>query len=248
MKPIVIGGRSILDEVKEIYGGLYQFLVLGQIFTIDKNPLAKEYWVGLKKDLFEGELAEARKKAQLTEDELEFLTTYSRSGLQRQSSKLYSLTLATLEKNERRSPVIIPGSTYDYSSKTVVALRELCRERGLKISGKKSELIVRLEEAGNVSNNGKETSFRYLEDLLLEYLHASGGKSSSRDVGRYFTANKPSSASSKDNPGIKTALLELKQLYGSLWQFVSLSEKVEEEVQIGSDYEFLIRVASKPAT
>lgn len=247
VKPIVIGGRSVLDEVKEIYGGLYQFLVLGQVFTISKNPLAKEYWVGLTQDLFEDKLVEAKEKAPMSEEEMEFFKTYSRSRLRTQRSKLYSLTLATLEK-EGRKVSIVPESTVDYSSNTVAELRDLCRELGLKVSGKKSELVKRLEEARGAIEDGEDSSFRYLEDLLLEYLHASGGKSSSRDVGRYFTANKPSPASLKENRNIKTALLELKQRYGSLRQFVGLSEKVKEEEQIGSDYEFFLRAASAAPT
>ena len=245
MKPFVIGGRSMLDEVKEIYGGLYQFLVLARIFAIDKNPLAKEYWVGLKKDSFEEELAEAYNKSQLSQDELEFLNTYSPSRLQKQRSKFYSQTLATLEKKDRKASVAAPERPADYSTKTVTELRELCRGKGLKVSGKKSELVERLEGASEDDSSEDDSSFRYLEDLILEYLHASGGKSSSRGVGRYFTANKPSPHCTKDNPSIKTALHELKQQYGSLRQFVGLSEKVEEEE--GSDYEFFIHAPSRPA-
>ena len=235
----------MLDEVKEIYGGLYQFLVLAQVFAIDKNPLAKEYWVGLKKDSFAEELAEAYKKTQLSEDELDFLKTYSHSRLETQRSKFYSLTLATLDKKERQALATAPERTVDYSAKTLAELRELCREKGLKISGKKSELVERLDETSENYISDDDSSFRYLEDLLLEYLHASGGKSSSRGVGRYFTANKPSPNSTKNNPSIKTALLELKKQYGSLRQFVGLSEKVQEED--GSDYEFFIHAPSRPA-
>jgi len=247
MKRFVIGGRSMLDEVKEIYGGLYQFLVLGQIFTIDKNPLAKEYWVGLKEESFEEELAEARRKSRLSEEELEFLKSYSPSGLQQENLKAYSLTLSTLESRDTRSDPILAEPATDYSTKTLAELRELCREQGLKVSGKKSELIQRLEEAEDINGLEENDPFRYLEDLMLEYLHASGGKSSSRDVGRYFTANKASPASIKTNPSIKTALMELKQRYGSLRQFVGLSERVQEEdAQSGLDYEFFIRAHSKP--
>ena len=54
----------------------------------------------------------------------------------------------------------------------------------------------------------------YLEGLVKEYLAASGGVASSRDVGRYLAANKDSRNEHK------SALAELKDTFGSLLTFL----------------------------
>jgi len=54
----------------------------------------------------------------------------------------------------------------------------------------------------------------HLEDLIKEYLAASGGEAGSRDVGRYLAAN------SDSKNGNNSALTELKESYGSLLAFI----------------------------
>ncbi|KAL7490288.1 hypothetical protein ACHAW6_016036 [Cyclotella cf. meneghiniana] len=54
----------------------------------------------------------------------------------------------------------------------------------------------------------------HLEALVKEYLQASGGVASSRDVGRYLAAN------SDSHKGKRSALSELKDAYGSLLAFI----------------------------
>jgi hypothetical protein len=54
----------------------------------------------------------------------------------------------------------------------------------------------------------------HLEALVKEYLQASGGVASSRDVGRYLAAN------SDSLKGKRSALSELKDAYGSLLAFI----------------------------
>ena len=176
----------------------------------------------------------------------------------------------------------------NYSQLTVVRLKELCREKGLPVSGKKDELILRLEQdrelehdiiqrqrkqmrenasriakrlsrpksptgrstaqpparesisTGNNMNNvyasalpqmdasafrsrsgsGRPDGFidpevaNHLENLVKEYLRASGGMAGSRDIGRYLAANGDS------RKGNGSALTEMKEAYGSLLTFV----------------------------
>ena len=47
------------------------------------------------------------------------------------------------------------GEEY-YSSQTVVNLRQLCKERGLKVGGKKQEIIDRLIDYDDEMNNNEE--------------------------------------------------------------------------------------------
>ena len=119
-------------------------------------------------------------------------------------------------------------------------LREICRELGLPISGVKSAVLERIrsaqqrvDEQRNSSAPMKrprpvgsgqslplaqlvpETVSQHLLGLLMEYIHASGGKASSRDVGRYLAANRSLTHA-------MSALQELKALYGSLASFVQI--------------------------
>ena len=84
---------------------------------------------------------------------------------------------------------------------------------------------------------------KHLKALIAEYLQAAGGKASSRDVGRYLAANRPSSAADisssssvveevnnsetaqgaegqQQSPPV-SALAELKSYFGNLASFVS---------------------------
>lgn len=250
VKTLVVGKRNVLAEIKEIYGGLYQFLVLGQIFTIDQK-VKKEYWVGLHTDAAMEKLAEAKKQATLSQSEVDFLNSYSPESLLTRRPELYPMTLMEMARKERKEKQSMTSATttcpwvpVDYSSKTCAELSQLCREKGLKVSGRKAELIQRLEESSDDDMIEQTSSFQYLEDLMMEYLHASGGKQGSRDLGRYFTANKPSPAA-RSNPSTRTALQELKYEYGTLTQFVGLSSKVTTEGPYGGSKEFVIQMLSK---
>jgi hypothetical protein len=56
---------------------------------------------------------------------------------------------------------------------------------------------------------------QYLQGLVVEYLRASGGQASSRNVGRYLAANK-----SMEGSGGQTALEDLKRFYNSVAFFI----------------------------
>jgi hypothetical protein len=63
---------------------------------------------------------------------------------------------------------------------------------------------------------------KHLQELVKEYLHASGGRASSRDIGRYLAASKREN----DNfAGPVSALTELKAGYGGLTSFFQANEE-----------------------
>jgi hypothetical protein len=136
--------------------------------------------------------------------------------------------------------------TKDYSACTVAQLKETCRKRNLLVSGVKSALLDRLqasldEEIRRIRNNATESQTErepngvsassspyvnsyvvpndvadHIKELVLEYMLARGGSASSRDIGRYLSANSSSSAAATN----VSALQELKAFYGSLAGFV----------------------------
>jgi len=139
------------------------------------------------------------------------------------------------------------------------------------------EQIEELEMAINNSRDGKEiesyaaaqsqqpdwappvseATAGYLEDLVVEYLRARGGKASSRDVGRYLAANRvplpdatggSSATHSNSSFSPSSALQELKTHYGSLQNFIACRpERIEKSssVEAGRDGNYGFEVTLK---
>ena len=82
----------------------------------------------------------------------------------------------------------------------------------------------------------------HLEALVKEYLMASGGKSGSRDIGRYLAANGDS------RKGSHSALTELKDAYGSLLSFLLSRENtfavLDKQPGHGGDQGFPVQLVS----
>lgn len=66
------------------------------------------------------------------------------------------------------SPRMGRGENMDYDSMTVAQLKDLLRERGLKVGGKKSELIERLSYNGTDSETASEEIQNMEEEVELE--------------------------------------------------------------------------------
>lgn len=248
----------MLDEVKEIYGGLYQFLIISTIFSVETSGV-NDYWVGLEDELVNEALDKAKGEASLSEAENEFFQYYSIKRLQNKQ-KYFEFTMKGLglfsdEPVDGPSQVQPQRNEPDFSQMKVVELKEICREKGLMVTGRKAELLERIrasdemieqEELSPSPLEEELKSLNYLEELLLEYLHASGGKASSRDVGRYLTANKPSTTMTAQNPTITSALSELKHVYGSLRQFIAQSVRFQQvEMEGRGKHEFLVLPVSR---
>lgn len=250
MKSLTIGSRNVLDEVKEIFGGMYQFLIVSEIFDVNTDTVERDFWVKLN-DRFEDEMNAALLEAKPTSFEKDFFGNYN-VDIFRNKKKLYEFTLGSWKPDNEEDEEAI----HDYNSHTVSQLKDLCRELNLPVSGRKAELVERIvlkqkeaseakqseaEQASASSDDLENQIKEYLEGLLDEYLHATGGKASSRDVGRYLTANKASHMTYSRDRSIRSALSELKNEFGSLKQFITQSSKFsQEDMEDGDAYEFLV--------
>ena len=256
LKDLFIGGRSILEVIKASYGGLYQFLYISETYLIeaDSRNHIKAFWVSLtgnnsnSKQLHQDDQHNVDEK--LSEDEEEFMNAYQQRP---ERDNEYEFTISDCElgyndlvSHHPNATVMLPlvdirskTPSTDYNTLTVVELKEICREKGLKVAGKKGDLIKRIEQyvasekEQVISKVGDLKPEKYLEMLVLEYLHASGGQATSRDVGRYLAANKASfemRMREETHQGRPiSALVELKKNYGSLNRFVQQSSYVINE-------------------
>lgn len=144
----------------------------------------------------------------------------------------------------------------DYSQWTVANLKELCRELGLQVSGTKAVLLKRVElkrvetqlqelqealtttttTATNSEAQFPETAeSQFFVNHIRDYLTASGGKASSRDVGRYLAAAPGMARVGRGS----SALTELKEHFSSLSHFVDVSGHFYR-CDGGAGYEFTI--------
>lgn len=264
IKSLMIGNRCVLDEVKETYGGLYQFLIVSGIFVVEKVDKVKAFWVALSNNA-NLRLSEAASKTQFTRAEKNFFEEYSLHCLADKEAyyfhslhdldegELVDISKLQLPKND--NTIIFPEeSVPDYNTYTVAKLKEICRERDLPVSGKKVDLIERIEDSLEDERERSESVTAevanpegYLQGLLLEYLQVKGGKASSRDVGRYLQANKASPERLEKNAGQPvSALSELKELYGSMRKFIMQSGIFfDEEIKDAKDFEFQICVGAR---
>eukprot|EP00546_Thalassionema_frauenfeldii_P000696 CAMPEP_0178938608 /NCGR_PEP_ID=MMETSP0786-20121207/26426_1 /TAXON_ID=186022 /ORGANISM="Thalassionema frauenfeldii, Strain CCMP 1798" /LENGTH=625 /DNA_ID=CAMNT_0020617347 /DNA_START=225 /DNA_END=2102 /DNA_ORIENTATION=- len=210
------------------------------------DPKDKSFWIGLTSNAESFLLAEA-KTTNFSEIEKRFFDRYSLALLDnRETAYQWSiLQLSDVQThvsrpsngNDKLTP--LQSVQNEYSTLKVIDLKELCRQRCLPVSGTKSVLIARLEENDKDSmmiatknvlddfqpklehqNQANDPTTHHLLNIVNEYIQASGGTASSRDIGRYLTANASYAARENGGNGV-TALTELKEIYGSLNKFVN---------------------------
>ena len=159
----------------------------------------------------------------------------------------------------------------DYHQLKVADLRAICRQYGLAVSGVKAALIERIQahlESQQLKQQQQhqpspatvdsslarftprapddDVRSNFLQALIEEYLHARGGRASSRDLGRYLAVN-PASSNGRKYP---SALVELKETTrGGLRQFVGQYPE-RFGLVAGNDseheYEFWVSLLAKP--
>lgn len=296
LKPMMVGDRSVSEEVKQSYGGLYQFLIISGAYVVihphdeerkrkeDNNNGSYGFWVALR-DGFNQKLLEEARQTQFTKDEKIFFDQYSLEPLEDKKEYYWYTTKWTdnstavniaepvlefpeIEEISKHDDISVDAPEeppHDYSTCTIVQLKEFCRDRGLPVSGKKSELLERIvtdidERSSHQLQEGSREPIKsddppprpedYLHGLVLEYLQASGGRASSRDVGRYLAANKASEERMKNERTRISALQELKELSGNLKQYVMQNPTFfyqEQEAQ-GGDFSYLVSLTASDAS
>lgn len=245
LKKLKLNGQSILDEIKLVYGGLYQYLVLSKIYRVDTDSRmeVKAFWVSMKEgDESDQAIVEEPPEDTLSDDEIDFLDALDRRGVLDMEED-YKYTLDDQDPNpEELVGGRLNGSTnvaVDLNLYTVAELKEMCRRNSLTVSGRKVDLLERLRQYHDDHSENRAAKTHLapetrLELLVLEYLHAKGGNASSRLVGRYLAANSASKERTIKATAITnnsklaafklSALVELKELYGSLWTFINQSQ------------------------
>ena len=287
LKELTVDGKTLINEIKAVYGGLYQFLYLSEIYLVeaDSRRHAKAFWVSLNG---RGDSSDPKHEDEggldaeggLNVDEKKFMKSYKQRP-EKDKNEVYEFTIKDPDPgfdvvsnlSNATDTILAPinsddmeckSSSLDYSTLTVVELKAICHEKGLKVAArKKIELIERIEEHNASEKKHKQEEVkitigdlkpeRYLEMLVLEYLHATGGQASSRDVGRYLAANKASykrrlTEELKVRP--ISALVELKEIYGSLNIFVKEFSYLYSKTISSKGHEFYIGIdedsAQKP--
>jgi len=280
LKQFKLGDTDLQTEIKYNHRGLHLFTREANIFTITlrsphssrirekADPNDKSFWIGLTSNAESLLLAET-KTTRFSQIEKDFFDSYSLALLDNfeEAYQWSILQLSDVETSESCGSsnsgsklIPTPSLKTDYSTFKVSELKEICRERGLLLSGTKSVLIARIEgndeermmtATQNILKNSRPQldhkancpTTQYLLSVVNEYIQASGGTASSRDLGRYLTANTSYAARQKGGIGV-VALTELKEMYGSLAKFVkSFPESFERSEAVRADdggWEFMV--------
>lgn len=246
LKSTKVGDKETLKEIKERYGGLYQFLMLSDLFYVegDSRSNVKAFWVGVVPEDERGAVNLDDPPDDLSEAEKAFLDEYA--NREKWSEAQYEFTLKDRDPTHdaesidvslvKPRDVINKHKSFNLDKCTVAQMREICRENNLPVSGKKIELLERIQNHFNVKVESDDTNMERvdpstrLEMLVLEYVKAAGGEASSRDVGRYLAVNKASSDRLAKSKGERmvSALQEMKELHGGLLKFVEWSSLCTE--------------------
>lgn len=206
----------------------------------------KEYFVSLRVDTDTYALPSQHQN--WTDPEQEFFRKYTTDILSVQRSTAYAHSLVVRKGSSghvvtQLHEKLPDDLTRDYSALTISDLKSRCRERQLPVSGVKAKLLERIKKDNEdqiaqllkekhfgralsstpkiASSSASPETIKHLRGLIFEYVRASGGIATSRDVGRYLAANRGSAfALEQSSTKGLTALQELKDSYGSLIVFI----------------------------
>eukprot|EP00977_Amphora_coffeiformis_P002452 scaffold456_cov171-Amphora_coffeaeformis.AAC.19 len=251
LKCLHFGDTSFLDEIKVRNNGLKGFLKRCGMFELRDGP-ERTYFIGLVEP--HSDLEIAQNLAALTSEDLAVLKRFQ-SSLPTDKQTAYFFTyhdeltsgpektfVPALEVSQvlpKEVTKVLPKVlTTDYSTYTVPMLKEICRERGLPISGRKAELLERVQnhvkqeipKVEEVQAPATQGTAEYLSSLIREYLHASGGSANSRDIGRYLAANTRQKLGSREQFSANSLL---KAEFGSLNNFV---QAYDDLFEVDEDY------------
>ncbi|KAL3806630.1 hypothetical protein ACHAXA_009985 [Cyclostephanos tholiformis] len=156
LKNIEIGDSNMLEELKQVHGGLRTFLMergcnLFEVKFPDAGALRGRgefsFWVRVIGDSDSTLLNEFKRTQFFTKEEKQFLEGYRKEKYVVDDSYEHTTTISNyLEDSEVDSFENKSSPPIDFSQLTVVRLKEICRERGLHVTGNKDALIDRLEQ------------------------------------------------------------------------------------------------------
>jgi uncharacterized LabA/DUF88 family protein len=241
LKSLLIADTNVLNEMKAHHGGMNYFVASSGHYDItedfDEDDPTYNISFSLKPNAVKELLAEA-KKTKLSAAEKKFFTTYNVEIL-KDKQKYYPRKFW----NDLRQ---------DFNGRNVSVLKEACRDFGLAVSGRKQDLVKRIEDhLSKQARDELQKTFilpivdpiigNYLKGIVVEFLKAKGGEASSREIGRYLGVNKSSEST-------LSAHYQMKLHYGSLRGFF-LTFLDDFEFETGFDenklYEFNVKLKKK---
>ena len=213
LKSIQIADSNMLDELKQSHGGLRTFMMERACNLFDVKfpdagvtlgPGDHSFFVRVKGDSDETLINEFKRTNFFTKEEKIFLEEYKKdkyitdesyqhTAISSLEMKRQPIVDGVVDKDHNSVSLYETPSSVDYSQLTVVRLKELCREKGLPLSGKKDDLIQRLEE---------DTKLDY--DMKTQQQQAKEEASTSSSSKRVKAQSKPSSrtALAKDSSSL----------------------------------------------
>lgn len=226
---------------------------------VPRDPNDRSYWIVQKGDAKKILLDEA-KRSNFTPEEKQFLQDYQSGAIDRGvEEEIYHYTIEAMESESPSNYGEVPNmpnvmqyhqpyeeekEEVDYSTWTVVNLKELCREKQLPVSGTKAVLIERIQKAEEEADkivhesssrasglSNKDSLEKYLVDLVKYYIVESRGYASSRDLGRYLATNYRASEKSNN----RSASQELKDTFGGVAAFLNQQSHIFTTVKEPSD-------------
>eukprot|EP00985_Skeletonema_marinoi_P020687 scaffold12364_cov113-Skeletonema_marinoi.AAC.4 len=167
LKSIQIADSNMLEELKQSHGGLRTFLMerACNLFDVQfpdervtRTPGDHSFFVRVKGDSDETLINEFKRTQFFTKEEKIFLEEYKKDkyilddSYQHTATSLLEMKHHPNKDGRQEADIdadLVDGASanaLDYSQLTVAKLKEICREKGLPVSGKKGDLIQRLEE------------------------------------------------------------------------------------------------------
>ena len=202
-------------------------------FTEVEKHFLKEYLSGKQKfDVVDGEGYEQpspppREKPfitplELTEDYSEFTVVKLKDACRSRGLPVSGTKAVLLERIQEdvEAEISLLRQRHEEAIKSTAAARPVIRPRA----------TVFLNNRGGLEHFDKidPEVTKHIAGLIEEYIHARGGTAGSRDVGRYLASSAASTVAGEDSEGQRrrvTALVELKETYGSLANYVMANEE-----------------------
>ena len=243
----VSDGTKLLDDMKLGEGGLTRFLMrMSHVFDVSEvereGPKNFNYWIS-KNERYSGQQGLTEEDtSMLSPIEKHFLQDFRSGKIGEVNDKSFEFTRERYfgaEKEKKEEPEPPQNENQDeenFSSWTVVKLKERCRERDLPVSGKKAVLVERIlsdiekEKVRNASNGYDcvdPNATKHVQDLVKYYLTEKGGFASVNTLAEFLISN--------NNPSqAENALNEVLKKFGDIPTFLDNADfvRLSEDGQV----------------